>query len=226
MGARHEKLVGQQGLIQLSKAHVVVFGVGGVGGYVAEALARTFIGSLTLVDCDDVEQSNLNRQIVALNSTIGMAKVDVMKTRVLDINSECNVVAKKVFIDADNVSSLVESATYCVDAVDNVTAKLAIITACHAAGIPAISAMGAGNKLAGDFKVTDIFKTSGDALARVMRRELRRRGTDHQKVVCTDSEAMVKIEKGEAMPSISYMPGLCGLMIAGEVIRDIIKERP
>ena len=226
MGARHEKLVGQHGLLQLSKAHVVVFGIGGVGGYVAEALARTFIGSLTLVDCDDVEHSNLNRQLVALGSTLGMAKVDVMKARVLDINSECEVAAKKVFIDADNAESLVQGATYCVDAVDNVTAKLAIITACQAAGIPAISAMGAGNKLAGDFKVTDISKTSGDALARVMRKELRRRGIEHQKVVCTDSKAMLHIEKGEAMPSISYMPGLCGLTIAGEVVRDIIKERP
>jgi tRNA A37 threonylcarbamoyladenosine dehydratase len=226
LGARHEKLVGQHGLLQLSKAHIVIFGIGGVGGYVAEALARTFVGKLTLVDCDDVEQSNLNRQIVALSSTLGMPKVEVMKARVLDISPECDVTAKKIFVDADNAASLIEGATYAVDAVDNVTAKLAIVTACQAADIPAISAMGAGNKLAGDFKVTDISKTSGDPLARVIRRELRRRGIDHQKVVCTDSKAMCDIIKGEAIPNISYMPGLCGLVIAGEVVRDIIKEQP
>jgi tRNA A37 threonylcarbamoyladenosine dehydratase len=223
---RHEKLVGQQGVEQLKKAHVVVFGIGGVGGYVAEALARTFVGKLTLVDCDDIEPSNLNRQIVALTSTIGLPKVDVMKARVLDINPKCEVIAKKIFIDADNAVSFVDGATYVVDAVDNVTAKLAIITACQGKGIPAISAMGAGNKLAGDFKVTDISKTSGDALARVMRKELRTRGILHQKVVCTDSKAMLKIGKGEVMPSISYMPGLCGLTIAGEVVRDITREQP
>ena len=168
----------------------------------------------------------LNRQLAALSSTIGMPKVDVMRARILDINPKCEVTAKKIFIDADNAASLVGGATYVVDAVDNVTAKLAIITACQKSGVPAISAMGAGNKLAGDFKVTDISKTSGDALARVMRRELRKRGIEHQKVVCTDSKAMIQIEKGEAMPSISYMPGLCGLVIAGEVVRDVIKERP
>lgn len=226
MDARHEKLVGQHGLLQLSKAHVVVFGIGGVGGYVAEALARTFVGKLTLVDCDDVDESNLNRQLVALGSTIGVPKVDVMKARVLDINPKCGVTAKKVFIDAGNAAGLIKGATYAVDAVDNVTAKLAIITACQNAGIPAISAMGAGNKLSGDFKVTDISKTSGDPLARVIRRELRKRGIDHQKVVCTDKKAMLRIEKGEVMPSISYMPGLCGLTIAGQVVRDIIGEQP
>lgn len=226
MAPRHEKLVGPLGIEQLKQAHIVVFGIGGVGGYVAEALARTFVGALTLVDCDDVDASNLNRQIVALNSTIGMPKVEVMRARILDINPKCEVTAKKIFIDTDNAPSLIEGATYAVDAVDNVTAKLAIITACQKAGVPAISAMGAGNKLAGEFKVTDISKTSGDALARVMRRELRKRGIEHQKVVCTDSKAMIQIEKGEAMPSISYMPGLCGLVIAGEVVRDIIREKP
>lgn len=223
MEIRHEKLVGKQGFKHLKNAHVIIFGVGGVGGFAAEALARVFIGKITLIDCDDVDESNLNRQVVALMSTIGLPKVDVMKQRVLDINPECEVNAVKVFVDAENAAGLIDSATYVVDAVDNVTAKLSIITACQQRNVPCISAMGAGNKLKGDFKVIDIFKTSGDALARVMRRELRKRGVNEQKVVCTDEKSLCAIEKGDPMPSISYMPGLCGLTLAGEVIRDIIE---
>lgn len=225
MRSRHEKLVGQQGVKQLKEAHVVVFGIGGVGGYVAEALARTFVGKITLIDCDDVDETNINRQIVALNSTLGIPKVDIMKARIEDINPRCEVIARKVFIDADNAEPLLAGASYAVDAVDNVTAKLAIITACSKYKIPAISAMGAGNKIAGDFRVTDISLTSGDALARVMRRELKKRGIKSQKVVYTDEKAMCKVQKDEPLPSISYMPGLCGLIIAGEVVRDIIKVK-
>ena len=221
---RHEKLVGQQGKQRLENAHVVIFGIGGVGGFAAEALARVFIGAITLIDCDVVEESNLNRQIVALASTIGMPKVDVMQQRIRDINPACKVLAKKIFVDADNAAELVEGATYVVDAVDNVTAKLAILTACKEKGIPAISAMGAGNKIAGSFIITDISKTSGDSLARVMRRELRKRGIEHQKVVCSNDKAMRQVRKGEPIPSISYMPGLCGLALAGEVVRDIVGE--
>lgn len=223
MEIRHEKLVGKQGFKHLRNAHVIIFGVGGVGGFAAEALARVFIGKITLIDCDDVDESNLNRQVVALRSTIGLPKVDVMKQRILDINPECEVNAVKVFVDAENADGLIEGATYVVDAVDNVTAKLSIITACQHKNVSCLSAMGAGNKLKGDFKVTDIFKTSGDALARVMRRELRKRGVTEQKVVCTEEKSLCAIEKGEPMPSISYMPGLCGLTLAGEVIRDIIE---
>lgn len=223
MEIRHEKLVGIQGLEQLRKAHVVVFGIGGVGGFAVEALTRVFIGRLTLVDFDDVEESNLNRQVVALRSTIGKPKVEVMKQRVFDINPDCEVIAKKIFVDKDNAEELVSGAAYAVDAVDNVTAKLSIITACQQNGIPCISAMGAGNKLEGDFIVTDISKTSGDPLARVIRRELRKRGILNQKVVCTNHKALCDIKKGESMPSISYMPGLCGLTLAGKVIRDIIE---
>ena len=221
---RHEKLVGRLGKERLEAANVVIFGIGGVGGFAAEALARVFIGSITLIDFDVVEESNLNRQIVALRSTIGTPKVEVMKARIEDINPECAVEAKKVFVDAQNAAELVKSASYVVDAVDNVTAKLAIIEACRQKGIPCISAMGAGNKLGGSFIVTDISKTSGDNLARVMRRELRKRGIEHQKVVCSNDKAMIKVQKGEPIPSISYMPGLCGLTLAGEVVRDIVGE--
>jgi len=218
---RHEKLVGQHGKERLEKSHVVVFGIGGVGGFAAEALARVFIGRMTLVDFDVVDESNLNRQIVALRSTIGKPKAEVMRQRIKDINPLCAVEARNVFVDSDNASALIDGASYVVDAVDNVTAKLAIITACQSKGIPVISAMGAGNKLEGSFIVTDIAKTSGDPLARVIRRELRKRGIEHQKVVCSNYKAVLKIEKGEPIPSISYMPGLCGLTLAGEVVRDI-----
>ncbi len=221
---RHEKLVGQRGKVRLKNSHVVIFGIGGVGGFAAEALARVFIGRITLVDFDVVDESNLNRQVVALISTIGKPKVEVMKHRIQDINPACSVEAKKVFVDAENAAALVEGASYAVDAVDNVTAKLAIISACRQKSIPCISAMGAGNKLGGSFIVTDISKTSGDSLARVIRRELRKRGIEHQKVVCSNDKAMIKIQKGEPIPSISYMPGLCGLTLAGEVVRDIVGD--
>lgn len=220
--SRHEKLIGQIGIQRLLDAHVIVFGIGGVGGYVAEALARAAVGNITLVDSDDVEPTNLNRQIIALSDTLGMPKVEAMKARILSINEKCNVVTEKVFVNADNVEALIADATYAVDAVDNVTAKLEIIKACRNKGMLAISAMGAGNKLFGNFRVMDIADTKGDALARVMRRELRKRGIESQKVVCTDAKPLCALNKGDTMPSISYMPGLCGLTIAGEVIRDII----
>lgn len=220
--SRHEKLVGKEGIELLSKAHAVVFGIGGVGGYVAEALARAAVGRITLVDCDDVEASNINRQIVALGSTIGMPKTDVMRERIKDINPDCVVSAKKVFVDEKNISELLSSANYAIDAVDCVSAKLAIICACKERGIDVISAMGAGNKLKSDFRVIGIYETKEDALARVMRRELRKRGIDSLKVVCSEGKGMSELKADDYIPSISYMPGLCGLTIAGEVIRDII----
>jgi len=206
----------------LASAHVVVFGIGGVGGYAAEALARAAVGSITLVDCDDVEASNINRQIVALESTIGTSKVSVMKERIKDINPDCIVTAKKGFVDKENIDELLKDATYAIDAVDCVSAKLAIVSACKKSVIPVIAAMGAGNKLIGEFAVMDIFATKGDALARVMRRELRKLGVKRLKVVCTNEMGMCDISAEDTIPSISYMPGLCGLTIAGEVIRDII----
>ncbi len=220
--SRHEKLVGEIGVRRLKEAHVVVFGIGGVGGYVAEALARAAVGAISLVDSDTVEQSNINRQIVALRSTMGLPKVQVMRARIHDIHPECDVTTRQVFIDKSNIEDLLMSATYAVDAVDTVSAKLAIITACSDMGIPVIAAMGAGNKLAGSFSVKDVFDTKEDPLARVMRRELRKREIEKLKVVVSDSPGMHDLKSGEPIPSISYMPGICGLTIAGEVIRDII----
>ena len=220
--SRHEKLIGDIGVRKLKEAHVMVFGIGGVGGYVAEALARAAVGAISLVDSDTVEQSNINRQIIALRSTMGQPKVQVMRARIHDIHPECDVTVRQIFVDNKNIEDVLMSATYVVDAVDTVSAKLAIITACNDMGIPVISAMGAGNKLSGEFSVKDIFDTQEDPLARVMRRELRKRGITHQKVVSSDMRGIQALEKGEPIPSISYMPGLCGLTIAGEVIRDII----
>ncbi len=221
--SRHEKLIGEKGIKALADANIIIFGIGGVGGYAAEALARAAVGSITLVDCDDVEKSNANRQIIALESTIGMPKTQVMENRIKDINPDCRVTPKKVFVDEKNIGELLEGIDYAIDAVDNVSAKLAIAGECKERGIKVISAMGAGNKLKGDFRVMDIYETKGDALARVMRRELRRKGIDSLNVVCTDEKGLCEIPSGEPIPSISYMPGLCGLTIAGEVIREIIK---
>ena len=215
-------MIGEQGARRLFEAHVAVFGIGGVGGYVTEAIARAGVGAITLVDSDDVDETNINRQIIALESTIGMPKVDVMQARIRQINPDCIVTAKKVFVDAGNIDALLTSVTYAVDAVDTVSAKLAIILACKQGGVPVISAMGAGNKLAGRFEVKDIYKTTNDPLARVMRRELRKRGIESLKVVSADEKGLCTLAEGEPMPSISYMPGICGLTIAGEVIQDMI----
>lgn len=223
--SRHEKLVGKEGIKRLAKAHVAVFGIGGVGAYAAEAFARTAVGRITLIDCDDIEPTNINRQIIALESTMGLPKVDVMRSRIADINPDCEVTAKKVFVDGDNISALLNGVSYAVDAVDTVSAKLAIVVACSKMDIPVISAMGAGNKLVGEFRVKDVYQTSYDPLARVMRRELKKRDIDRLKVVCADAPGECALTKDDAIPSVSYMPGICGLTIAGEVVRDIIGAR-
>jgi tRNA A37 threonylcarbamoyladenosine dehydratase len=219
--SRQEKLIGGQGMNRLAEAKVAVFGIGGVGGYAAEALARAAIGCITLIDSDDIEATNINRQIVALKSSVGKPKVELMRERIQDINPGCRVTAEKTFDEQKNVAALIEGITYAVDAVDNVTAKLAIISACRQANIPVISAMGAGNRISGIFRVMDISETKNDGLAKVMRRELRKRNIEKLKCVCCDEQAMLSPAADEPISSISYMPGLCGLTLAGEVIRDI-----
>lgn len=220
--SRQQKLTGEQGISRLKEAHVVIFGIGGVGGYAAEALARAAVGAITLVDSDDVDLTNINRQIIALSTTVGKPKSELMSARIADINPDCVVTAKKIFVTADNITALLEGISYAVDAVDNVTAKLAIISACRQKGIPVISSMGAGNRVSGVFRVMDISETSNDGLAKVMRRELRKRDIEHVKCVCCDEQALFSPAAGEPISSISYMPGLCGLTLAGEAIRDII----
>lgn len=219
--SRQKKLIGDEGQKRLADAHVCLFGIGGVGGCAAEAIARTGVGAITLIDKDDVEESNINRQLIALCSTVGMPKAELMKARIEDINPACRVTAKKVFVTPDNIEELLQGITYAVDAVDSVTAKLAIICECGKKGIPVVSAMGAGNRVKGIFRVMDIYDTKDDALAKVMRRELKKRGIERAKVVCCDEPAAFTREAGEPVSSISYMPGLCGFTLAGEAIRDI-----
>ena len=212
----------------MHNAKVAVFGVGGVGGYVVEALARSGVGGLTLIDPDRVSESNINRQIIALSSTVGQYKTHAAKARVMDIHPDCKVETLEIFYSPDVTDFDFSSFDYVVDAVDTVSAKLAIIERAKSANIPVISSMGAGNKLDPTlFEVSDIAKTSVCPLARVMRRELKKRGIDHVKVVYSKEEPRparaVDEESGKAIPaSIAFVPSVVGLIIAAEVIKDLI----
>ncbi len=213
---------------KLRNARVALFGVGGVGGYAAEALARGGIGSIDLIDMDTVSTSNINRQIIALSSTVGMSKVSAMQQRIADIDPEITVRTYEMFFLPENADTFdFAEYDYVIDAVDTVTAKLSIIEKAKAAGTPVISSMGTGNKLDPTaFRVADIKKTSVCPLARVMRRELKKRGIDSLKVVYSEEQpielAETPEENGRHLPgSISFVPGAAGLIIAGEVIKDI-----
>ena len=239
---RTRLLIGDEPLNKLNAAKVAVFGVGGVGGFCVEALARAGIGTLHLYDDDTVSESNLNRQLIALHSTIGKPKVDVMAERVLDINPNCDVKAIPMFYLPENADSVdLSQYDYVVDAIDTVAAKLELVRRCHELNVPIISAMGSGNKLdPSAFVVTDISKTQGCPLARVMRKELRKRGINHLKVVYSEEEPLTPMAPPEeeapadaggtrppstarrATPgSISFVPGAAGLVLAGAVIRDL-----
>lgn len=228
--SRTELLIGADGLDKLKNATVAIFGVGGVGGYVVEALARSGIGSLVLIDPDRVSVSNINRQIIALSSTVGQYKTHVAKARAEDINPACRVETYEIFYLPDNEDIDFSAFDYVVDAVDTVSAKLSIIERAQGAKIPVISAMGAGNKLnPAIFEVADIAKTSVCPLARVMRRELKKRGIDHVKVVYSKEEPQpakaVDEETGKAIPaSIAFVPPVVGLLLASEVIKDLISK--
>lgn len=230
--SRTELLLGGEAMERLRNARVAVFGVGGVGGYVVEALARSGIGMLDLIDSDTVSESNINRQIIALGSTVGQYKVDVAKARIADINSDCKVTAHRMFFMPETADQLDFSQyDYVVDAIDTVTGKIEIIMRAKAAGVPVISSMGAGNKLDPTaFVVTDIYKTSVCPLARVMRREMKKRGVDSLKVVYSTEQAIVPRYSGETQPSgkpipgsNAFVPSVAGLIIAGEVIKDLAK---
>ena len=216
-------LLGEEKLEKLAGSRVAVFGVGGVGGYVVEALARGGIGALDLIDNDVICLSNLNRQIIALHSTIGMAKVDAAAQRIADINPECIVRRHKCFYLPQNRAEFdFASYDYVVDAIDTVTAKIDLILAAKEAGVPVISAMGCGNKLDPTrFEVADLSETTMDPLARVMRRELKKRGVLHVKVVYSKEPAIRPREEGRTPGSVSFVPSAAGLVIAGEVIRDL-----
>ena len=235
---RTEMLIGPEAVNALSSAHVIVFGVGGVGGYVCEALARSGVGELTIVDKDVVSESNINRQIIALHSTIGKYKTEVMKERMLDINPNIKVNVRNCFYLPENAHEFdFLDYDYVVDCVDTVTAKLEIITRAKALNVPVISAMGAGNKLdPSAFKVADVFKTNVCPLAKVMRRELKKRGINRLKVVYSEEQPLTprfaensteesneKIRK-VAPGSIAFVPSVAGMIIAGEVIKDLSRD--
>ena len=222
---RTARLIGEEAALSLSQCRVAIFGVGGVGGYVAEALARAGVGAIDLIDHDTVSPTNLNRQLAALHSTIGQLKVEVVKARILDINPECQVTAYPLFYLPENAADFdLSRYDYVADAIDTVSAKLSLIEGCFQVGTPIISAMGAGNKLdPSAFEVSDISKTSVCPLARVMRRELRKRGIDHVKVVYSKEEALIPAGDKRTPGSVSFVPGAAGLVMAGAILKDLWK---
>ncbi len=222
--SRTEALIGTDALEKIKKSRVLVFGIGGVGSYTAEALARAGVGHLTLVDGDTVAPSNINRQLYALHSTLGMLKVEAAKARIEDINPDADVLPLGVFYSAENENSIdFSNYDYVVDAIDTVSSKLLIICRAKAQNIPVISSMGTGNKLnPTEFEITDIYKTSVCPLARVMRRELKARGVKSLKVLYSKEEPKSTVG-GRTPASISFTPSAAGLIIASEVIKDIIK---
>ena len=212
-------LIGRPAFEKLQNSSVCVFGCGGVGSYVVEALARSGVGRITIVDNDVVDRSNINRQLIALNSTVGMPKAQAAAERVADINPDCVVTPVELFFDSDHTIPL--DFDYIADAIDSVPSKLFLIEEAAKRGVPVISAMGTGNKLnPSEFEVSDISKTSYCPLAKKMRCELRKRGINHLKVVYSREEPAVR-----AVPpaSISFVPGSAGLLMAGEIIKDLIK---
>ncbi|MCM1185013.1 MAG: tRNA threonylcarbamoyladenosine dehydratase [Lachnoclostridium sp.] len=231
--SRTELLIGKAGVERLSKSRVAIFGIGGVGGYVAEALARSGVGRLDLIDNDKVCISNINRQIIATHDTVGQYKVDVMKARILSINPEAAVEAHRCFYLPETAGQFdFSNYDYVVDAVDTVTAKIEIIMQAKAAGVPVVSSMGAGNKLeASAFRVADIYETSVCPLARIMRRELKKRGVEKLKVVYSTEKAFSVKEisaeedvsggKRSIPGSIAFVPPVAGLILAGEVVKDL-----
>lgn len=228
---RTEMLLGSQGLQRLAESRVVVFGIGGVGGHAAEALARSGVGRIDLIDKDEVAVSNINRQLAATCKTVGRPKVDVMKERILEIAPDCVVTARNCFYLPERAAEYEWAEyDYIVDAIDTVTAKLDLAVRAQEYGIPIISSMGAGNKLDPTaFEVADIYETSVCPLARVMRRELKKRGVRALKVVYSREEAMTPLPLREMQPpekravpgSVAFVPSVAGLIMAGEVVRDL-----
>lgn len=221
--SRTRALIGQEALQVLQRSKVAVFGLGGVGGHAAEALARSGVGSFVLVDSDRVAMSNLNRQAVATVNTLGQYKTDAMRQRILEINPLAKVEVHRCFFLPETADTFdFSSYSYVVDAVDTVTAKIALVERAQAEGTPIICSMGAGNKLeASGFRVADIYKTNVCPLAKVMRRELKARGVKHLKVVYSEELPVVK---RRTPASIAFVPSTAGLMIAGEVVKDLTAE--
>lgn len=222
--SRTELLIGKEGIETLQKAKVAIFGIGGVGSFVVEALVRAGIGNFILIDKDTVDETNLNRQIIATTKTIGRAKVEVAKERILEINPNAKVEIHQEFFMPDSQGILDDTVDYIVDAVDTVTAKIELVMRAKQQNIPIISCMGTGNKLdATKFEVDNLEQTSVCPLAKVMRKELRIRGIKGLKVVYSKEEPIKAKETEEHVPgSISFVPSVAGLITAGEVIKDLI----
>ncbi len=221
--SRTEMLIGKTKIEKLQNSHIAVFGIGGVGGYATEALARAGVGKIDIIDNDIVSESNINRQIIATTRTVGKLKVDVMKARLLDINPD-------IIVNSHNILYLPETADefdfskydYIIDAVDNITAKIELVLQAEKCGTPIISSMGTGNKLDPTaFEVSDIYKTSVCPLAKVMRYELKKRGVKKLKVIYSKE---IPLTNSRPPASISFIPSTAGLIIAGEVVKDITKE--
>lgn len=245
--SRTELLIGSEGLDKLKNSKVVVFGIGGVGSYSVEALARAGVGTLVLIDDDTVCLTNLNRQIHATYKTISKPKVEVMKERISDINRKCNVITHQTFVTAENIPEIVtEYVDYVIDAIDTVSSKIALAVYCEKNNIKLISSMGTGNKFdPSQFKITDIFKTKVCPLAKVMRYELKRRGVKKLKVVyseeiptkpksedvitckegcvCTGESTKKCAEKRQIPGSISFVPPVAGMILASAVVRDLLE---
>ena len=236
--SRTQLLLGREGMEKLKNAHIAVFGLGGVGGYVVEALARSGVGTLELIDHDRVSLSNINRQILATEDTVGMDKTEAALRRVQAINPGIRVIARQMFFGPETAAEFDFSQyAYVVDAIDTVTGKLALVQAAKAAGVPIISSMGTGNKLDPTaFRIGDIYETSVCPLARIMRKECRKRGIDSLKVlysleepiapeIAPDDPILVELPQGRnALPgSNAFVPSVAGLIIAGEVIKEICK---
>lgn len=233
---RTKRLLGAEAMEQLKNSHVAVFGIGGVGGHAVDALARSGVGQITIVDSDEVAVSNINRQLIATTKTVGRKKVEVMKEHLLEINPEMIVNEQDCFFLPETKNQFDFSKfDYVIDAVDTVTAKLALVESCKEAGVPIISSMGAGNKLDPTaFEVADIYKTSVCPLAKVMRKELKARGVKHLKVVYSKEIPLEPIEdknfvsdekrSRRATPgSIAFVPSVAGLILAGEVVKELVK---
>lgn len=231
--SRTELLLGQEAMEKLKNSRVAIFGIGGVGGYVCEALARSGVGALDLFDSDTVSVTNINRQIIALHSTVGQQKTEVAKKRILDINPLARVETHNVFFLPENADSFDFSVyDYVVDAIDTVAGKLALVKKSIEAGVPVISSMGAGNKLDPTaFRVEDISRTRVCPLARVMRKKLKEMGISHLKVVYSEEPPLTpaagtetKGTAGRPVPgSISFVPSVAGLILGGEVVKDLIR---
>lgn len=234
--ARTALLLGDGAIERLKKAKVAVFGIGGVGGYTAEALVRSGVGTVELIDNDTVSETNINRQLFATVETVGQLKVNVAEKRLKAINPEVNIICRNMFLLPENIGEFdFKAYDYVVDAIDTVKSKLALAERCYAVGTPIISSMGAGNKLdATAFTVTDIFKTSVCPLARVMRTELKKRGVKKLKVVYSEEKPIKPKKSDEVLPdgskrrqipgSVAFVPPVAGLICAGEVIKDLVAD--